>query len=97
MAVWREPIRVNAMKVQFVLLIMDAAITSCKSALLCTDVKAAESSIPIAKKAYGNALRFASRISFDVRQVSAFESRSIRLEGIISKLEAEYNSWKRLS
>jgi hypothetical protein len=70
---------------------MDLAIAACKSELLGSDMKKAETEVSRAKKVYGKALRFAGGLSFDVVQVSAFESRSIRLEYIISQLEAGYN------
>jgi hypothetical protein len=74
--------------------LMDGAIRCGELGLLLNDFQRTERRIQWTKKAYGNALRFAGRISFNANEVSAFESKSVRLEGIIRELQARHNSWK---
>ena len=93
---YRNP-KTIAAEVRFLLALMDAAITSCESALHSFDVSIAEANIVRAKKAYGDALKHAGRISFNARDVTAFEWNSIRLERAIGRLQKHCNAWKNPS
>lgn len=87
----------NKIGVRNVMCLMDDAIRCGELELLLNDCSKVERRIQRTKKAYWNALRFAGKISFDFEEVSAFETRSIRLEWIIREMQERYNSWKKLS
>jgi len=87
----------NDVWVRNVMCLMDGAILCSESELLLNDPSGAEKRIRWAKEAYANALRFAGRVSFNAREVSVFESKSIRLERIIGKLQARHRAWLALS
>ncbi len=84
----------NEMGIRNVIHLMDGAIRCGELELLLNDLSRVERRIQRTKKAYWNALRAAGRLSFGARQVSAFESRSIRLEQIICELQRRYDTGK---
>jgi len=69
---------------------MDLVTINCESALLSRDLEQIESHIRNAKKHYLTMLRHTSRLSLTPQDVHALELRSVRLEAIISELEARY-------
>jgi hypothetical protein len=75
---------------QLLLNVMDLVVDSCKSALHSSDLDEIERHLKHAKRHYAQVLRHAARLSFTTRGVAEFESRSILLEAVISKLEARY-------
>ena len=70
--------------------IMDLVTINCESALLSRDLEQIESHIRNTKKHYLTMLRHTSRLSLPAHDVHALELRSVRLEAIISELEARY-------
>jgi hypothetical protein len=66
--------------------------TCCELALHSTDPQVVEHNLSEAKKSYASMLRYAGRLSFSVRDVQEFELRTIKLEGVIAKLERRYSS-----
>jgi hypothetical protein len=76
---------------------MDGAIRCGEIELRLEDFDHAEERIQWAQQAYGFALRFAGRTSFDVREVSGFELKTIQLEAIIRKLQVRLTLWKELN
>ena len=91
------PATTNAIWVRNVMCLMDGAIHCAELELLLDDSRRTEKRIQSAKKAYADALRFAGRVSFDAREVSVFESKSIRLERIIRRLQERHSAWKELT
>jgi len=77
----------NRSMVELLLNITTLVTTCCELALLSDDPRVVAQNILRAKRSYAQALRRAGRLSFGVEDVRAFESRTIRLEIIISKLE----------
>jgi len=90
------PATTNAIWVRNVMCMMDGAIQCAELELFLNDSRRTEKRIQWAKKAYADALRFAGRVSFNANEVSVFESKSIRLEGIIGKLQARHSAWLEL-
>lgn len=91
------PASTNAMWVRNVMSLMDGAIHCAELELFLNDSRRTEKRIQWAQKAYADALRFAGRVSFDAKEVSVFEAKSIRLEWIIRKLQERHNAWEELS
>lgn len=80
----------NRSMVALLLNITTLVTTCCELALLSDDPEVVAQNILRAKKSYAHALRRAGRLSFGVDDVRAFESRTIRLEIIISELDQRY-------
>lgn len=91
------PTRTNAIWIQNVMCLMDGAIRCAELELFLDDSRRTEKRIQWAKRAYADAMRFAGRVSFNAKEVSVFESKSIRLERIIGKLQARHSAWLELS
>ena len=70
--------------------IMDLVTINCESALLGCDLEQIECHLRNAKKHYLTMLRHSWRLSLTVQDVHALELRSVRLEAVISRLEARY-------
>jgi len=64
--------------------------TSCESALLSKDPAVLGRNFRRAKKPYGAILRYASRLSFTIRDVPAFEWGTVRLENVISQIAQKH-------
>ena len=80
----------NRSMVSLLLSVTTLVATCCELALLSDDREVVARNIHRAKKSYATALRRAGRLSFSVEDVRAFESRTIRLESLISKLEQRH-------
>ena len=84
---WTSDLDLGAAGIEILVAKIDLVTEICKSALLSADSEDIESKIRDAKKWYANALRSAGKLSFSVQDVEAFESRTVRLEEMIVKLE----------
>lgn len=91
-SVSRFPKETNGIYVRNVMCLMEGAIRCGEIGLLFGDLRVCEAQVHRTKKAYGNALRFAGWVSFDPNDVIAFESKSVRLEEIIQRLQARCKS-----
>ncbi|HEX4074745.1 MAG TPA: hypothetical protein VHX49_05045 [Candidatus Acidoferrales bacterium] len=70
--------------------IMNLVTINCESALLSSDLEQIECHLRNAKKHYLTMLRHFWRLSLTVQDLQALELRSVRLEAVISELEARY-------
>jgi hypothetical protein len=80
----------NRKGIELVLELMNLVTAACETALLSTNRETRKACIYSAKKSYAAALLRAGRLSFEVKDVHAFELSSVGLESVISRLEGQY-------
>jgi len=88
--VWTGDLDLKAARIEILMAKIDLFIAICESALLSMDSEDIVSKIRDAKKWHADALRCAGQMSFSVQDVEAFESRTVRLEETIFKLERQF-------
>jgi hypothetical protein len=76
--------------VEMLLTIIELVISHCESAFLETRPEVTSRILLNAKMSYGDALRYAGKISFTSQDVNAFQFKTVRLEEIISRLEQRH-------
>lgn len=69
---------------------MDIVTINCESAFASSDLEQVESHLRNAKKHYLTMLRHSRRFSLTAQDIFALELRTVRLQAIISALEARY-------
>jgi hypothetical protein len=84
------PQDLNKAAVELLLNVTSLVTAACRSALQSTDTERGKRDIGHAKRSYASAIRCAGRLSFSVQDVQAFESRTVELEDIVSKLERRW-------
>jgi hypothetical protein len=93
----RDNNRRNLVSVGFILDFMDLAVANCRSASLSVRGRAVEDNILRAKQAYRDALVLAGRLSFSAKDVAEFEWRSVQLERMIARLQAQRSETAQLA
>lgn len=88
----RKPGSVRKKGIHLALARIDLAIKHCESALASANLVKMHRDIRSAKKSYAVALQTAWQFALTEKDVQDLESRSVRLEKAISKLEARYMS-----